>query len=103
MQVNGAAARLVSEGDKVIVVSYGAYDERDLEAYAPVVVHVDDATAIVGVDSHPEVLLGSPLAVRGRRGVDERSAPTSPDTPPTSAADDAAAAGRDEAQRASRS
>ena len=62
MQVNGAAARLVSEGDKVIVASFGAYDERDLEAYAPVVVHVDDRNAIADVDSHPEVLLGSPLA-----------------------------------------
>ena len=27
MQVNGAAARLVSEGDKVIVASFGAYDD----------------------------------------------------------------------------
>jgi aspartate 1-decarboxylase len=66
MQVNGAAARLVSEGDKVIVASFGAYDERDLEAYAPVVVHVDDRNAIAGVDSNPEVLLGSRLASEAR-------------------------------------
>jgi aspartate 1-decarboxylase len=46
----------------VIVASFGAFDERDLEAYAPVVVHVDDRNAIAGVDSNPEVLLGSPLA-----------------------------------------
>jgi aspartate 1-decarboxylase len=62
VQVNGAAARLVSRGDKVIVASFGAYDQRDLETYAPVVVHVDDRNAIARVDSHPEVLLGSPLA-----------------------------------------
>ena len=62
VRVNGAAARLVSEGHKLIVASFGAYDERDLEAYAPVVVHVDERNAIVEVDSHPEVLLGSPLA-----------------------------------------
>ena len=49
-------------GDLVIVATFGAYDERDLETYAPVVVHVDDRNAIAGVDSHPEVLLGSPLA-----------------------------------------
>jgi aspartate 1-decarboxylase len=66
VQVNGAAARLVSEGDKVIVASFGAYDERDLEAYAPVVVHVDGRNAIAGVDSHPEVLLGSRLASEAR-------------------------------------
>ena len=57
IQVNGAAAHLVRRGHKVIVASFGAYDERDLEAYAPVVVHVDNDNATVAVDSHPEVLL----------------------------------------------
>jgi aspartate 1-decarboxylase len=55
--VNGAAARLVRRGDKVIVASFAAYDERDMDSYSPVVVHVDDANRIVAVDSHPEVLL----------------------------------------------
>ncbi len=40
--VNGAAARLVHPGDKVIVISYADYDEAELEAYEPLVVHVDD-------------------------------------------------------------
>jgi aspartate 1-decarboxylase len=62
VQVNGAAAHLVNEGDKVIVASFGAYDERDLRSYAPIVVHVDDRNEIARVDSHPEVLLDSPLA-----------------------------------------
>ncbi|MFL5869501.1 MAG: aspartate 1-decarboxylase [Solirubrobacterales bacterium] len=62
LRVNGAAARLVNQGDKVIVASFGAYDERDLESYAPVVVHVDRRNRIARVDSHPEVLLDSPLA-----------------------------------------
>jgi aspartate 1-decarboxylase len=62
VQVNGAAARLVNEGDKVIVASFGAYDERDLEAYSPVAVHVDEHNRIARVDSRPEVLLDSPLA-----------------------------------------
>ena len=57
VRVNGAAARLVSEGDKLIVASFGAYDERDLESYSPVVVHVGEDNSIVAVDSHPEVLL----------------------------------------------
>ena len=57
IQINGAAARLVTEGDKVIIASYAAYDERDLDAYAPLVVHVDDHNRTVAVDSHPEVLL----------------------------------------------
>ncbi len=58
MQVNGAAARLVQRGQRVIVASFGAYDERDLEAYSPLVVHVDADNRAVRVDSHPEVLLG---------------------------------------------
>jgi aspartate 1-decarboxylase len=62
VQVNGAAARLVSEGHKVIVASFGAYDETDLDSYAPIVVHVGERNEIVRVDSHPEVLLDSSLA-----------------------------------------
>jgi len=58
MQVNGAAARLVRNGHKVIVASFGAYDERDLETYSPIVVHVDAGNEIARVDSNPEVLLG---------------------------------------------
>jgi aspartate 1-decarboxylase len=57
MQVNGAAAHLTRPGHKIIVASFGAYDESDLESYSPVVVHVDDDNAINAVDSHPEVLL----------------------------------------------
>jgi aspartate 1-decarboxylase len=57
MIVNGAAARLVRRGDKVIVASFAAHDERDMDTYSPVVVHVDDANLIVAVDSNPEVLL----------------------------------------------
>lgn len=39
--LNGAAARLVQPGDKVIVISYGSFDEAELSGYEPVVVHVD--------------------------------------------------------------
>jgi aspartate 1-decarboxylase len=58
VQVNGAAARLVRNGDKVIIASFGSYDDTDLERYSPVVVHVDDRNEIVAVDSDPTVLLG---------------------------------------------
>jgi aspartate 1-decarboxylase len=39
--LNGAAARLVSPGDRVIIISYAEYDDAELEAYEPTVVHVD--------------------------------------------------------------
>jgi aspartate 1-decarboxylase len=59
VQVNGAAARLVREGDKVIIASFASFDEGDLERYSPVVVHVDERNEVVGVDSDPSVLLGA--------------------------------------------
>ena len=40
--LNGAAARLVSVGDKVIILAYGDFDSSELEGHAPTVVHVDD-------------------------------------------------------------
>ena len=57
MQVNGAAARLVHTGDKVIVVSYASYDESELESYEPRVVHVNAANGIVTVDDAVSELL----------------------------------------------
>jgi aspartate 1-decarboxylase len=41
--LNGAAARLVSRGDRVIVISYADYEHEELAAYEPRVVHVDRA------------------------------------------------------------
>ena len=39
--LNGAAARLVQPGDRVIIITYADYADVELEAYAPAVVHVD--------------------------------------------------------------
>jgi aspartate 1-decarboxylase len=55
--LNGAAARLVQQGDRVIVVSYGVYDEVELVAHEPRVVHVDERNAIVRVDADPASLV----------------------------------------------
>jgi aspartate 1-decarboxylase len=58
MRVNGAAARLVHRGDTIIVISYGAYDEVDLERYVPRVVHVEANTnRIVTIDEKVATLL----------------------------------------------
>jgi len=40
--LNGAAARLVQPGDRVIVITYGQYDDAELETYEPRIVHVDE-------------------------------------------------------------
>lgn len=42
IQLNGPAARLGHAGDRVIIVSYAEYDEEELAAHAPTVVHVDE-------------------------------------------------------------
>ncbi len=60
VQINGAAARLVERGDKVIVVSYAQYDEAELEHYEPVVVHVDEDNRPVSVDAEVAKLLSDP-------------------------------------------
>ena len=49
--LNGAAARLVSPGDRVIVISYADYEQAELEAYEPRIVHVDTANGIVDEDT----------------------------------------------------
>jgi aspartate 1-decarboxylase len=43
--LNGAAARLVSPGDRVIIISYAEYEDAELEGYTPTVVHVDGRNA----------------------------------------------------------
>ncbi len=45
--LNGAAARLVAPGDRVIVISYADYADAELAAYEPRIVHVDTANGIV--------------------------------------------------------
>ncbi|MET0294753.1 MAG: aspartate 1-decarboxylase [Phenylobacterium sp.] len=44
--VNGAAARLVQKGDKVIVVTYGQLPIEQARNYAPQVVLLDDANEV---------------------------------------------------------
>jgi len=42
----GAAARKVHPGDKVIIVAYATYDEKELESYKPKVVILDEKNDI---------------------------------------------------------
>ena len=44
--LNGAAARLVHRGDKVIVITYADYETAELDGYSPTVVHVDADNAV---------------------------------------------------------
>jgi aspartate 1-decarboxylase len=45
--LNGAAARLVAPGDKVIIITYADYERSELETYVPRVVHVDGRNRVI--------------------------------------------------------
>ena len=50
--LNGAAARCVSQGDKVIIMAYSSYSQDDLKDYKPKVVFVDDNNKIEKISSY---------------------------------------------------
>jgi len=62
MKVNGAAARLVHQGDTIIVISYAGYDPDELERHKPRVVHVGVRNETISIDNEVATLLGSPTA-----------------------------------------
>ena len=45
--LNGAAARQVQTGDKIIIMAYAVMDEKEIKANPPKVVFVDDDNKIV--------------------------------------------------------
>lgn len=49
LSINGAAARLVSPGDLVIVIAYGLMDDDEARRHRPRIVHVDGRNRIVEV------------------------------------------------------
>ena len=44
--LNGAAAKLVSVGDLIIICSYSHHDEKEVGKHKPVIVHVDQKNKI---------------------------------------------------------
>ncbi|WP_292664102.1 aspartate 1-decarboxylase [Nitratifractor sp.] len=44
--LNGAAARKVHRGDKIIIIAYAQMDEREAESFRPRIVIVDDDNTI---------------------------------------------------------
>ncbi|WP_150254549.1 aspartate 1-decarboxylase [Nocardiopsis deserti] len=64
--INGAAARLVSPGDLVIIISYAQLTEAERAEHVQHIVHVDRDNAIVSLGEDPaEPVPGSAL-VSGR-------------------------------------
>lgn len=72
--LNGAAARLVHPGDKVIIITYADFDEAELLKYQPRVVHVDEDNQQITEDAAHE-LRGGPMVSSLRRPQRGSSAP----------------------------
>lgn len=56
--LNGAAARLVQPGDKVIIITYAVIDDREAKSFKPTVVFLDDQNRIAEVkaaEKHGEI------------------------------------------------
>jgi aspartate 1-decarboxylase len=47
--LNGAAARLVSQGDRVIIINYCMLDQSEIAKFKPIVVFVDEKNAITKI------------------------------------------------------
>ena len=45
--LNGAAARLVHRGDRVIIITYADYEAEELEEFEPRIVHVDRTNRVI--------------------------------------------------------
>jgi aspartate 1-decarboxylase len=58
--LNGAAARLVAPGDRVIIISYADYDEDELIDFSPQVIHVDTANRPVPAEIAQQLLNAEP-------------------------------------------
>lgn len=56
--LNGAAARLVQPGDRVIIITYAVIDDKEAKTFRPTVVFLDDANRIAAVkaaEKHGEI------------------------------------------------
>lgn len=50
--LNGAAARCVSVGDKIIIMAYGGYEEKEAKGHRPTVVFVDENNRISRITNY---------------------------------------------------
>ncbi len=52
--VNGAAARKILKGEKVIILSFVYLDSKEAESYRPKIVYLDDKNKIIKEEDHVE-------------------------------------------------
>ncbi len=66
--LNGAAARLVQPGDRVIIISYGVYTDAEARAHVPTVVLLDEANVPTVVPPEPPATDADTLRARAVTG-----------------------------------
>lgn len=54
--LNGAAARLGSVGDEIIIITYGTYSEEELKTFKPTVLILDKHNKIVDIKKDSEII-----------------------------------------------
>lgn len=52
--LNGAAARKILKGDRVIIMAFAFVEDKDADKFKPVIIHVDDRNKIIGKENHAE-------------------------------------------------
>lgn len=62
--LNGAAARLVHPGDRIIIITYADFEDAELEDYQPSIVHVDTANRPVDEATAKALAAATPGPVR---------------------------------------
>lgn len=65
--INGAAARLISPGDLVIIISYAGVTDTDAKALVPKVVMVNEANQPIAFGSDPAEPVPGTKTTRGDR------------------------------------
>ncbi|MEM7554132.1 MAG: aspartate 1-decarboxylase [Cyanobacteria bacterium P01_A01_bin.84] len=56
IELNGAAARLATIGDRLIIMAYGQFTQEELKAYSPRVVIVNPANQVLEVRYYSDLL-----------------------------------------------
>ena len=54
--LNGAAARLGSVGDELIIITYATYTEEELKNYKPTVIILDKSNKIIDIKKDTEII-----------------------------------------------
>lgn len=52
--LNGAAARKILKGDRIIIMSFAIIDEKEAKSYKPIIVYLDEKNKIISEENSAE-------------------------------------------------